>query len=322
MSRPPTATVVVCTRNRPEHLRACLAALARQTCARFDVLVVENGEVTGVYDICRRNAVGYLHAPTPGLSLARNAGARAARGEVVAFTDDDAIPEPDWLENLLATFDDETVGAVAGTNRYMNAYGESRVMSDEEAPNSVADRPQAVFSRETRRWFTAACFGGIGDGMNMAFRRELLERSISFDERLGRGRLLDGGEDHVIFVSVINSGHSVAHCPAAVVRHPFPADTEVRQARQFQDLRTTIAYVMFLVIEFPAHRAEIAGFLARAVLRRVIGIARGNADRMPRGLALKAIVCGPFLYWRALQGWRDKPAPSEPVPNPGFSRSL
>lgn len=322
MKRRPSATVVVCTRNRPEHLVACLAALKRQTCARFDILVVENGAVTGVYDICRRNGVGYLREPVPGLSRARNAGTRAARGEIVAFIDDDAIPGADWLENLLVAFENPAVGGATGTIRYMKSYGDSRLMSEEEAPDTSAPRPQTVFGPETCRWFTAACFGGIGDGSNMAFRRALFGHAVNFDERLGRGRLLDGGEDHVIFVSLINGGHRIAHLPGAVIRHPAPADPELRRARQYQGLRTTIAYLMFLLIEFPAHRAEIAGFLARAVLRRVTGIARRNAGRMPRGLALKAIISGPVLYWRALQGWRAKPAPSQPVPKPRFSRSL
>lgn len=322
MNRLHSATVVVCTRNRPEHLLVCLAALKRQTCASFDILVVENGVPLGIDDICKRNGVGYLHAPALGLSVARNAGTRAARGDIVAFIDDDAVPEADWLEDLLTAFDDETIGAATGTIQYMQALGNSRVMSDVVAPQTTGARPHAVFGQETHRWFTAACFGGIGDGSNMAFRRALFGRSVKFDERLGRGQLLDGGEDHVIFVSLITGGHRIAHLPDAVIRHPYPADPEVLHVRQFQGLRTTIAYLMFLLQEFPAHRGEIAGFLARAILKRVIGIARGNAYRMPPVLALMAIAKGPLLYWRALQGWRGNSARSRPELRPRASRSL
>lgn len=322
MKHLPSATVVICTRNRPEHLLACLAALKRQTYARFDTLVVENGPASGTYEICKRNGVGYLHEPAQGVSRARNAGTRAARGEIVAFIDDDAIPETDWLESLVTAFDDETVGGVTGTIRYMKAYGDSRFMSREDATEAFAHRPPAIFDRETRRWFTAACFGGIGDGSNMAFRRALFGHSVNFDERLGRGRLLDGGEDHVILVSVINCGHRIAYVPGAVVRHPFPADPEFRHARQYRDLQATIAYLIFLLTEFAEHRAEIAGFLARAVLKRVTGIAHSRADRIPRGLALIAIIRGPLLYWRALQDWRGNAAPSRRVPEPRLSRSL
>jgi len=322
MKHPLTATVVICTRNRPEHLRACLTALRGQTCTRFDILVVENGAACGAYDICRRAGAGYLLEPVPGLSRARNAGTLAARGDIVAFIDDDAIPEADWLENLTAAFDDESVGAATGTIRYMKAFDDSRFMSAEDAPDSSARKPDAIFDRYTRRWFTAACFGGIGDGSNMAFRRALLGRSIRFDERLGRGRMLDGGEDHVIFVSIINDGHRIAHVPAAMVRHPFPADPEVRNARQYHGLRTSIAYLIFLLNEFPGHRAEVAGFILRAVLKRALGVDRSRSGRIPRGLALKAIVCGPLLYWRALQSWRGKPAPSRPDLRPRVSRSL
>lgn len=322
MKRPLSATVVVCTRDRPERLLACLNALGRQTCARFDVLVVENGAANGVFDICNRHGVSYLHEPVPGLSRARNAGMLAARGDVVAFIDDDAIPECDWLERLVAAFDDPTVGGATGTIRYMKAYGDSRIMSDDEASDNPAFRPETVFGQHTPRWFTAACFGGVGDGSNMAFRRAVFGRLLKFDERLGRGRLLEGGEDHVILASLIEDGHRVAHIPGAVIRHPAPADAEHRRATQYRNLRTSIAYLIFLLVEFPGHRAEIAGFLARAILKRVTGIARGDADRLPGLLALIAIVGGPLVYWRAQKGWRRKPAPSQPVAEPIVSRSL
>ena len=324
MKHLPSATVVVCTRNRPSHLLACLASLKCQTYAHFDILVVENGKAIGVHAICERSGVGYLHEPEPGVSRARNTGTRAARGEIVAFIDDDAIAEADWLESLLAAFTDPAVGSAAGTIRYMKAYGDSRSMSSEEVPDTADCTSLTSFDHQTRRWFTAACFGGIGDGSNMAFRKALFGRAVRFDERLGRGRLLDGGEDHIIFVSVINAGYRVVRVPKAVVRHPFPADPEFRLARQYRDLQTTIAYMIFLLIEFPKFRVEIAGFLFRAVLKRVAGIARGRDGRMPRSLALKAIVRGPLLYWRALQNWRTKtaPVPAQPATKPRFSRSL
>jgi GT2 family glycosyltransferase len=317
----PTATVIVCTRDRPEHLLACLAALKRQTGTRFEVLVVDNSVPGSVLGLCKREGVGYLHEPVPGLSRARNAGARAARGEIIAFIDDDAIPEPDWLEKLLVAFQDETVGGATGTIIYMKCEGDSRVMSGKVADETSEPRPFAVFGPGTRRWFTAACFGGIGDGSNMAFRRALFGPSVQFDERLGRGRLMDGGEDHVIFVSVIGHGHRIAHVPGAVVRHPASGDPRVRQARAVQGLRTTIAYIVHLLIEFPAHRTEIAGFLMRAVLKRMLGLARRNPDRLPRMLALKALIQGPILYWRALGAARIQSRPSESIPEPRYSRS-
>ena len=136
--------------------------------------------------------------------------------------------------------------------------------------------------------------------------------------------MLDGGEDHVIIVAVINAGFRVVRVQEAVVRHPFPSDPEIRLARQYRDLQTSIAYVILLLVEFPKFRIEIAGFLFRAVLKRAARIARGKDGLMPRSLALSAIVGGALLYWRALQGWRTRPpvVPAQPVPKPRLSRSL
>src|SRR5579863_2053725 len=97
----PSCTVVVCTRNRPFELDRCLAALARLSYPRFDVLVVDNAsQDSQTYDIARQWGVRYLLAPVPGLSRARNVGARACESEIVVFADDDAVPEQDWLTAL------------------------------------------------------------------------------------------------------------------------------------------------------------------------------------------------------------------------------
>ena len=121
-----SVTVVVCTRDRPERLEECLAALRGQTYPGFDVLVVDNASRSPVVEICARFGAACVRAPIPGLTRARNIGARAARGEIIVFIDDDAIVEPGWLGALVAGFDDPSVAAVSGRVQYMKAIGDSR----------------------------------------------------------------------------------------------------------------------------------------------------------------------------------------------------
>ena len=300
------ATVVIATCNRLSHLAAAVEALERQTFDNFEILVVENGPESGAGAFCAAKRVRYVHEPRIGLSSARNTAARSAHGDVVAFIDDDAIPEDDWLHRLLAGFDDPRVGGVTGTIRYMQSYRNDRIMSDDVAPGSETTRSAELFDQSTERWFEKACFGGIGDGSNMAFRRALIGKSIRFDERLGRGQLLDGGEDHVVLANVIQRGYAVAHLPDAVVRHPAPADPQSRRTLRLANLRTSIAYVIHLVAEYPAQRGAIAAFLMRAVLRRLAGFARRNPDATPRSGSIRAAIAGAFLYWRARRSWRDR----------------
>ena len=111
----PTCTVVICTRNRPTELGRCLEGVARLRYSNFDVLVVDNAPTD---DRAREVAAcwhaRYIAEPVVGLSRARNRGARACDTDIVAFLDDDSIPEPEWLSRLVREFKNPSVMAVTG----------------------------------------------------------------------------------------------------------------------------------------------------------------------------------------------------------------
>jgi len=327
----PTVTVVICTRNRPQLLENCLAALARQTQPVFDTLVVDNAPLPQVRDISQRYGARYIHEPVAGISRARNAGVRESHGDIVAFIDDDAIAESGWLESLLPVFRDPSIGAATGGTRYMKSYGGDRLMSAEIALEPI--RPGRIYGRHDVDWFVSASFGGIGDGMNMAFRRSLFERQVRFDERLGRGRLLDGADEHVAFLSVLSAGYRIAHVPAATVRHPVPADPRTVAAQRISLVRSAIAYILFLWFEFPGHRAALTGFVRRAIQKRLKVRGPGAAVTRPasRWQVLWAVFAGPVTYFKARQEWKqyDLIAPGSSVgnhrramPEPAASASL
>jgi O-antigen biosynthesis protein len=301
MSPRPHITVVVCTRDRRALLEQCLTALRRQIYPDFEVLVIDNAPCEPAHDICVRFGARYIVEPVAGLTHARNAGARAARGELIAYTDDDAVPDSGWLASLAAEFRDPTVAAVTGSIRYFKARENSREMSDEEAANAV--RPRARFDCSTSEWFTRAVLGGVGRGGNMAFRRMLFD-CHRFDHRLGRGRVLEGGDEHVMFASVISHGHIIAHCPEAVVRHPTAGTPSAQRAARVRAERTSIAYLLFLWSEFPSHRGEIARFVLRALGRRL----GGTGGRWP---TLRACLTAPIVYWRARTEWSRSERPAQ-----------
>jgi cellulose synthase/poly-beta-1,6-N-acetylglucosamine synthase-like glycosyltransferase len=301
MSTRPHITVVVCTRDRRALLEQCLTALRKQIYPDFEVLVIDNAPCEPARDVCVRFGARYIVEPVAGLTHARNAGARAARGELIAYTDDDAVPDCGWLAALAAEFRDPTVAAVTGSTRYFKARQNSREMSGEEAANPV--RPRARFDCSTSEWFTRAALGGVGVGNNMAFRRMLFDHH-GFDHRLGRGRVLEGGDEHIMFASVISHGHVIAHCPEAVVRHPSAGTPSAQRAARVRAERTSIAYVLFLWSEFPSHRAEIARFVFRALGRRL----SGAGGRWP---TLRACLTAPIVYWRARTEWSRSERPAQ-----------
>ncbi len=116
-----TVSVVICTRNRAPLLRAALASIAAQTRAPDQLVVLDNGssdDTPAVIAAFAHSAPFAVDAHTlaePSIPAARNAGARAARGDVIAFLDDDAVARPDWLERLVAALErDPRVGVVGG----------------------------------------------------------------------------------------------------------------------------------------------------------------------------------------------------------------
>lgn len=98
-------TVCICTHDRPAYVRDCLDGLARQTTDLFEVLVVDSASTGDVparlVDLATAYGASLIRVDRPGVSAARNAGARAARAPVIAYIDDDAIPAPDWIDSIL-----------------------------------------------------------------------------------------------------------------------------------------------------------------------------------------------------------------------------
>ncbi len=111
-----SVSVIVSTLDRAAWLDRALCALALQRHPAFEVIVVAGPCRDGTAEVLARYA-GRVRVATCGLanlSAARNQGLRLARGEIVAFLDDDAVPEPDWLEQITAPYGDPTLGGVGG----------------------------------------------------------------------------------------------------------------------------------------------------------------------------------------------------------------
>src|SRR5216683_4146174 len=178
----PSCTVVICTRDRPELLDRCLAAVADLRYPnQFDVLVVDNApsDQRGRAVAMKRSA-RYIVEPVAGLSRARNRGASECGSDLIAYIDDDAVAEPGWLSALATEFEDPLVMAVAGAILPLDADASGGATNG----NSRLPGWRSV-DRDTPDWFEIANFGGLGSGGNMAFRREAFAIWPGFDVRFG-----------------------------------------------------------------------------------------------------------------------------------------
>lgn len=301
----PSTSVVICTRDRPSCLETCLAALKQvEYPISFDVLVVDSASSDlRARDAALKYDARYLKLKIPGLSRARNAAARFCDTEVLAYLDDDSVPSPAWLQNLMRGFRDQQVMAVAG--RIFPCSLEStaeRLCFQLYFSGPERERPWVV-DRNCDDWWAMANFGGIGSGCNMAFRRSAFDVWPGFDERLGRGGPIDGGEENFAFFRLVDCGFRVAYIPDAVIQHPSPRSMEELRRRYLQDTSRATAYMSLLFAEFPQYRRELLHFLVSYINQSP----RTWRERRPslqteiasRWRVWFARLRGPFIYLKA-----------------------
>ena len=208
-------SVVIATRDRPALLRAALGAVGRSLRPGDDVIVVDSASRPSAADavagVAAEAGARLVRCDRPGTSRARNTGARAASAAVVAFTDDDCLPEPDWLAALAEAFERHpglgfVTGAVAPGRR-----------ADGTAPTGV---PLSTETGNSSRAFGADDDPDVlGHGANMAWDRAALLRMGGFDEAFGPGAPLQAAEDHEAFWRALRTGLSGRYEPGAAVVH-------------------------------------------------------------------------------------------------------
>jgi glycosyltransferase involved in cell wall biosynthesis len=212
-------SVVVCTRNRPRDLQGCLAALAAQRYPLYEVVVVDNalGGCPETRKLAERSGARYVLESSPGLDRARNRGIAESRSPIVAFTDDDARPDPDWLGVLAAAFATPGVDAVTGLILPAELETKAQKLFEDAYGGMAKGYAQVLHSRRGRSMrYRPWVFGA---GCNMAFRREALGRIGGFDPVLDAGTPAGGGGDLDALQRVLETDGAVLYRPDALVRH-------------------------------------------------------------------------------------------------------
>ena len=224
--RNPEITVVVCTRERPDGLQACLRSLLAQSYTEFSIIVVDNAPVTErtkfVVEQLDSPIVLYLVEQKKGLSWARNKALEVLDTPIVAWIDDDETADPHWLAELA---------------RALHDHPEADSVSGVMVPGELETWPQVWFEQYgghiKHRGFTPAVFSPatariqsplyplpqFGTGGNMAVRTEALKRIGGFDVALGAGSFSMASEDTRMFTDILCAGGTVVYQPTAVTRH-------------------------------------------------------------------------------------------------------
>jgi GT2 family glycosyltransferase len=210
------ASVIVCTRERPDDLARCLESLAGVRSDGHDIMVVDNCPVTDrTATVADRFGVRYVLEPARGLDRARNAGIAAAQHDIVAFVDDDVVVSPPWLTAIQSCFADPRVSCVTGLvlPLELETSGQEEFERYSQHRRDLAVR---VYSKSVLRPSAA---GIVGIGGNMAFRRDVLLALGGFDVRLDAGTATHSGGDTDMFARVLDAGHTIVYSPAVQVWH-------------------------------------------------------------------------------------------------------
>ena len=203
----PKVTIAICTRDHPDDLHRCLTAVRRVRGRICEILVVDNAPSnSATRQIAAEFGARYVCEPVPGLRHARNRALQEAEGDLIAFTDDDCEPEPDWVEALVKPFADPEVACVTG--KAISGPNMNHVQRQFESLSRsfCVDREITISRADIGRfWYR----GVHGVGANMAVRRDFL---------LSCGGCQALADDDYIFFTLLRSGGKLHYTPRSIVR--------------------------------------------------------------------------------------------------------
>ena len=198
----PSASVVVCSYNGARTLEECLESLMRLNYPDYEVILVDDGSTDATPQIAERYPlVRCIRQENRGLSVARNVGMEAARGEIVAYTDDDCVADEDWLLYLVRGLLDQNADAIGGPN--------ISPPSDNWIAKCVAaspGNPSHVMLDDRQAEHIPGC--------NMAFRRDVLQEIGGFDPQFRQA-----GDDVDLCWRLLDRSRSIGYASGAMVWH-------------------------------------------------------------------------------------------------------
>ncbi|MGH2365219.1 MAG: glycosyltransferase [Chloroflexota bacterium] len=313
LARCPLATVVVPTRDRPRALGACLDGLQHLNYPNLDIVVVDNASrpaaASAIARTCQaRPRVRCLREERVGVSSARNAGLAVATGELVAFVDDDAEPDRNWLAELARGFEaGDEIACVTGLVLPRELDTLPQVWFEELSRLGKGFASQLYDLRQHRPSDSLFPYsvGRIGAGANFAFNTRVLRHLGGFDPRLGTGSPARGGEDLEMWFRLMKRGYRIAYQPGGVVYHTHQRDYSALKKKAFDYGVGLTAFLTTVLAHDPRYAAAFIPRLPRAlahILSRSSPKNSGKQADYPAQLTrieLAGMLYGPLAYLRS-----------------------
>ena len=256
--------------------------------------------------------VKYLREDRPGLARAHNCGLEHVTMPYVAFTDDDVVVDPAWLDQLAAGFaHGDHVGCVTGMIFPLELETPAQDWLEQYAGFNKGFEPR-IFDPARRSSdplfpYTA---GAFGSGANMAFRTDVLRSMRGFEPALGAGTEAKGGDDLAAFFDVIASGHAIADEPGAIVYHQHHRTFVALERQTFGYGAGLTAYLTKTMVEEPGRMLDMLAKAPRAV-HHALSPSSSKNERLPGDTPATLVrkerlgmLVGPALYFLSRWGSR------------------
>lgn len=301
----PFASIIVSTHNRSEALSTCLSSLLAQHYPRYEIIIVDNAPSNNATAELIQHTYGhiphirYVREDRPGLSIGLNRGVAEARGEILAFTDDDVQVDSYWLLELVRAFNRaDDVVCVTSLILPLELETHAQILFEEYGGFSKGFQRRVYDMREHHPGeplypYTA---GRFGTGAGMACRPAFLHSLGGFDPAL------QCGMDITTFFQAVRGGHTLIYEPAALVYHAH--------RRTYAELRRQIyQYGVGLTAYLTKNMLERPQLLGELLLKIPYGLYFTLSTQSPKNrqkslhypreltmLELKGMLLGPFAY--------------------------
>ena len=282
----PAVSIAICTHNRPERLARSLNSIQQHVPASgpVEVLVVDNAPPDdSTRTVARTAGVRYVQEARPGLNAARNRAFADAKGDWVAFLDDDVIVDAGWWGGLCRAYT---------ANPDADAY------TGQVMPYALETEAQILFEQRGgfRRGFTPIRYGAdpaapiypcntgiFGTGANMVFRRKAVQAMGGCDEALDAGAALPGGGDLDLFYRIIQHGGILVYEPTMLIFHEHRRTLQaLRDQYEHSWGRSLMAFLAKIYQTDPAARPKVRRLMQwwfANTTRHLLRAARGRSDR-------------------------------------------
>ena len=208
-------SVVVATKNRPEHIVSCVTSIMKSTYPQYEVIVIDQTvypNLTLKKLSAENKKIKYITTERGGKALALNRGIHKARGSFFAFTDDDCVVDKNWLEEIQRFL-------VSHPNA-MGVFGNTRPFKRPSQPDMVCPATFDANRVTSFRSPNVLHYAHIGQGNNMAFRASVFKKIGLFEGWLGPGSIgLVGGEDSEFIFRALARRATLMTDPKMIVYH-------------------------------------------------------------------------------------------------------